>query len=45
MECKGKGINTLFVKSVTSQNVGKYTIKAKNESGEAECTFNLFVDG
>lgn len=45
IESKGKGINTLFVKSVTPLNVGKYSIKAKNECGEAECSFNLDVDG
>ena len=45
MESKGKGINTMFVKSVTPKNIGTYTIKAKNESGEAETSFTLSVDG
>lgn len=45
IESKGKGINTLFVKSVSAFSVGKYKIRAKNESGEAEHTFNLAVDG
>jgi hypothetical protein len=45
IESKGKGINTLFVKSVNASNVGKYKIKATNESGVAEHTFTLAVDG
>ena len=45
IEAKGKGIHQLLIKSVTKENVGKYTVKAKNESGEVESSFSLLVDG
>jgi len=41
---KGKGINSLIIKSCSTSNVGSYKVKAKNESGEIEHSFSLFID-
>jgi hypothetical protein len=40
-----KVLNTLTIKSVSPDDYGKYTVRAKNEIGEAECTVLLSVDG
>jgi hypothetical protein len=45
IECsKNKVINSLTFKSVTSENAGKYTLKAKNDLGEVECSAYVSVD-
>ncbi len=44
IEVKNKVINVLTIKSVSPQNFGTYTIKARNEIGEAECSVILNVD-
>ena len=44
IEVKNKVINILTIKSVTPANFGTYTIRAKNEIGQADCSFILNVD-
>jgi hemicentin len=44
IDIKNKYIHTLNIKSVKPENFGNYTIKAKNEMGEAECSIQLSVD-
>lgn len=45
IETKNKVLNTLSIKTMGKENSGKYTIKAKNEIGEVEWSFNLRTDG
>jgi hypothetical protein len=40
-----KSLNTLIIKDLKVENAGRYVMKAKNESGEAECSVILNVDG
>jgi hypothetical protein len=44
MEVKNKVLNVLTIKSVTSENFGTYTVRAKNEIGVVECSAILNVD-
>lgn len=45
IEVKNKAFNVLTIKSVEKANVGKYTMIAKNEIGEAEHSIQLNIDG
>ncbi len=45
IDVKNKVIHTLSIKAANPNDFGKYTIKAKNEIGEAECSTNICVDG
>ena len=40
-----KTLNTLSIKELGVEHTGRYVMKAKNESGEAECSVILNVDG
>lgn len=45
IEVKNKVLNVLSIKTTNSEVAGRYTIKAKNDDGEAECSMYLSVDG
>jgi hypothetical protein len=45
IECKNKVFHILSIKSISKNDIGIYSIKAKNEIGENLCSFKLFVDG
>ena len=45
IDVKNKTLNTLSIKSINLNSAGKYTMKAKNDIGEAECSIYLSVDG
>ena len=45
IEVKNKAFHVLSIKSAKPELAGKYTMKAKNDDGEAECSMYLAVDG
>ena len=38
-------LHTLYIPEVFYEDAGKYTIKAENKAGQAQCTAELIVDG
>lgn len=45
IETKNKVINTMSIKSMSLENSGNYTVRAKNELGQTDCSFVLKTDG
>lgn len=45
IETKNKVINSLSIKEMNKEASGNYTIKARNEIGQVECSFSLRTDG
>jgi len=43
LETKMKVIHTISLESASSADVGRYTIKAKNDSGEAIEHFDIII--